>query len=267
MKFLMSFVVLLGLCTAAGTPARAQTPRNLVKAQLKSDLRPGTQSFLVGVHLQIESGWHIYWKYPGDAGLATSVKWELPDGFAVSDLLWPTPIGFEQAGQIQGFGYEEEVVLLAQVTPPPGWAASAMIGAEVRWLACETTCVPGKASLQLQVDPAVASDPADRELLAQWLAHVPIPADAPENPAKIKVTTSGLDYRIELSGIGAEHVQCLLAPADGLSVVSNEVEGLKVHIVLHAMEGPKPSKQPSEAVIAWTEAGKPHAVSVQLGRQ
>jgi len=265
----VSFVVLLGLCAAAGAPApaRAQAPRNLVKAELKSDLRPGAQSFLVGVHLQIEPSWHIYWKYPGDAGMATSVKWKLPDGFAVSELMWPTPIGFEQAGQIQGFGYEDEVVLLARVTPLPGWAKPAMIEAEVRWLACETTCVPGKASLQLQVDPAGAADPADGELLAQWLARVPIPADSPENPAKVRVTTMGLDYRIELSGIGAEHVQCLLAPADGLSIVNNEVAGLKVHIVLHAMEGSKPSNQPSEAVIAWTESGKPHAVSVQLGRQ
>lgn len=264
MKFVIAFVVLLGMCVSA----RAQAPRNLVKAELKSDYRPGTsaQSFLVGVHLQIEPSWHIYWKYPGDAGMATSVKWKLPDGFAISELMWPTPIGFEQAGQIQGFGYEDEVVLLARVTPPAGWSGSAMIGADVSWLCCETTCVPGKASLQMQVDSAVAADADDVELLAQWLARVPIAADSPENPAKVKVIATGLDYRIELSGIGAEHVQCLVAPADGLSVVSNDVDGLKAHIVLHAMEGAKPSNQPSEVVIAWTEGGKPRAVSVRLNR-
>lgn len=266
MKFVIGLVVLVGLCVSAG----AQTPRNLVKAELKSDLRPGApapapaQSFLVGVHLQIEPSWHIYWKYPGDAGMATSVKWKLPEGFTVSDLMWPVPIAFEQPGQIQGMGYEDEVVLLARVTPPAGWSGVATIGAQVSWLCCETTCVPGKASLQLEVDPAVAAAPEDVELLSQWLVRVPIAADSPENPAKIKLAATGLDYRIELSGIGAEHVQCLLAPADGLSVVSNEVEGLKVHIVLHAMDGAKPPNQPSEAVIAWTEGGKQRAVSVRL---
>ena len=262
MKFVMGIVVLLGMCVSAG----AQTPRNLVKAELKSDFRPGAsaQNFLVGVHLRIEPNWHVYWKYPGDAGMATSVKWKLPDGFTVSDLMWPVPIAFEQPGQIQGFGYEDEVVLLARVTPPAGWSGAATIGAEMNWLCCETTCVPGKVSLQLQVDSTVTANPEDVELLAKWLVRVPIPADSPENPAKIKVSSAGLDYRIELSGIGAEHVQCLLAPADGLSVVSNEVEGLKVHIVLHAMEGAKRSSQPSEAVIAWTEAGKQRAVSVRL---
>lgn len=264
MKFVIGFVAFVALCVSAG----AQTPRNLVKAELKSDFRPGApaQSFLVGVHFQIQPNWHIYWKYPGDAGMATNVKWKLPDGFSVSDLMWPVPIAFEQPGQIQGIGYEDEVMLLARVTPPPGWSGTAAIGADVSWLCCETTCVPGKASLELPLDSAAGAmpDPDDVELLAQWLVRVPIPADSPANPAKIKTASTGLDYRIELSGIGAEHLQCLLAPSDGVSVVSNEVDGLKVHVVLHAMEGAKPPSRPSEAVIAWTEAGKQRAVSLQL---
>ncbi len=263
MKSFVGCVAVMVLCVSAW----AQTTRSMAQAQLKSDYRPGAASFLVGVQFQIEPGWHIYWKYPGDAGMATSVKWSLPEGFRISELMWPTPIGFEQAGKIQGIGYEEDVVLLARVTPPAGWSGSAIIGAEVRWLACETTCIPGKASLQVTVDSSAAANREDGELLAEWLARVPVPADSPENPAKVRVTRTGLDYRIELSGIGAEHVQCLVAPADDLSVVSNDVEGLKAHIVLHAMEGAKPSNQPSEAVIAWTDAGKPRAVTVRLGRQ
>ncbi len=45
---------------------------------------PG-QPFKVGVLFRIAPEWHIYWKYPGDAGLATEVKFELPKGFVAGD--------------------------------------------------------------------------------------------------------------------------------------------------------------------------------------
>lgn len=264
MKFVLGglAVMFLGLCMTAA----AQVPQNLVRAELVNDYRPGAASFLVGVHLQIEPEWHIYWKYPGDAGLATSVKWTLPEGFTVSELMWPVPVRFQQEGDVEGIGYEEEVVLLARVTPPPGWSSPVTIGADVRWLACEATCVPGKAAVQTQVDPAAATEASQAELIARWLPQVPVPAESRENPAKVRVITNGMEYRIELSGITAEHVQCIVAPGEGLSVVTNKVEGRTVQLVLHAMDGAKPSNEPSEAVVAWTEGGKPRGVSIRLSR-
>src|ERR1700683_3237285 len=50
--------------------------------------------FAVGVLLKIDPGWHIYWKNPGDAGLPTLVKWDLPSGYSVGDLSYPTPPRF-----------------------------------------------------------------------------------------------------------------------------------------------------------------------------
>lgn len=254
-------LALSGLCVTAA----AQGTPKLVAAELLNDYKPGATSFLVGVHLQIQPEWHIYWKHPGDAGLATRVAWTLPEGFAVSGLMWPVPVRFQQE-DIEAIGYEEDVVLLARVTPPAGWNTPATIGADVRWLACETNCVPGKAQVQMQIDPAIAADAAQADTIAQWLPQVPVPASSSENPAKIRVISTGLDYRIELSGIAAEHVQCIVAPGEGLKVASNKVDGRTVDVSLKAMENAKPSTQPSEAVVAWTDQGKPRGVSVPLNR-
>ena len=39
------------------------------------------QSFTVGVELRMDEGWHTYWQYTGDAGLPTSIEWDMPGGF------------------------------------------------------------------------------------------------------------------------------------------------------------------------------------------
>ena len=82
--------VSLGLAIAlviAGmvVPGRAQIVdgRQLVKAQLVADtqhIEPG-QKFRLGVLYTIAPKWHIYWKYPGDAGIPTQIDWQLPPGF------------------------------------------------------------------------------------------------------------------------------------------------------------------------------------------
>src|ERR671912_492530 len=100
--------VLLTLALWAVVPrqaAAAQVPKDLVKAELLADVasvKPG-EEFTLGVLLKIKPKWHIYWKYPGDAGLPTTVKWKLPDASAASpqpELRFPLPVRFDQPGDV-----------------------------------------------------------------------------------------------------------------------------------------------------------------------
>lgn len=124
-----------------------------VKASLISEedsIQPG-RPFWIGIRLAIDSHWHAYWKNPGDAGMAPNVSWSLPDGFEVSALQWPTPKRFMLNSTV-GFGYEDELVLLAQVTPPSSFnnTASVDVAAEIRWVVCsDSTCLPGDAHVSL----------------------------------------------------------------------------------------------------------------------
>ncbi|NCZ97019.1 thiol:disulfide interchange protein, partial [bacterium] len=78
--------LLLGLIPLLGPASLAAAPV-FQDAQLKVDLisepkpiLPG-QPFTVGLRFQPKPGWHIYWKNPGDSGMAPSVKWRLPQGY------------------------------------------------------------------------------------------------------------------------------------------------------------------------------------------
>src|SRR4051794_37529929 len=124
-----NLLILLALAMWAGVGARAATaaavPKDLVKAELLADaasVKPGEEC-TVGVLLKIKPDWHIYWKYPGDARLPTSVKWKLPNASPGSSARQPElrfllPVRFDQAGDVVGYGYKDEVLLTARVKAP-----------------------------------------------------------------------------------------------------------------------------------------------------
>jgi DsbC/DsbD-like thiol-disulfide interchange protein len=157
--------VLLGTSVAAAD----EPPR--VWARLVADsarLEPGGD-VRIGVLLEMEPGWHVYWKNPGDSGLATEVRWSLPSGFEASDLRWPTPIHFVQPGDLTAYGYEGSVLLASDVrvsTVPAG--AAPKVAAEVSWLACRDVCVLGSASLEQSWPLPVAEAAFDR-----WQTELP----------------------------------------------------------------------------------------------
>ena len=122
-----------------------------VRVRLVADtdhIAPGGD-FHLGVRFEIKPGWHIYWRYPGGAGLATDIQWQLPEGVQVGDLQWPLPIRFTQSEGIPGYGYEGTVVLASRVHAAQDFdPALAIVGAEVSWLACKGVCVLGSARLE-----------------------------------------------------------------------------------------------------------------------
>ena len=119
--------ILLGVFLAATwfayvSPASGQTygGRELVKAELIADTTavvPG-KPFTVGLLLHMVPGWHTYWKYSGDAGLPTELKWTLPPGWKIGEIQWPIPHRLKDPGDIQTYGYDNEVFLMQEITPP-----------------------------------------------------------------------------------------------------------------------------------------------------
>ncbi len=135
-----------------------------VRVQLvaqNTSIRPG-DPFLAAVHFKMSPGWHIYGKNPGDTGLPTTVSWDLPRGFTVSELPWPALQRFTLQG-IASDGYGGEVSLLSRITPPADLSSgNVTIRAHATWLACRIECTPGKAdvSFSLPVGPgAPVPDP------------------------------------------------------------------------------------------------------------
>ena len=72
--------------SSPATAARDPPPEPAhVRLEVFADHRsigPG-ESFRVAVVQHIDRAWHTYWINPGDAGLATQIKWTVPQGYSV----------------------------------------------------------------------------------------------------------------------------------------------------------------------------------------
>jgi thiol:disulfide interchange protein len=175
--------------------------KQLVHAELVADTKaivPG-KSFTVGLLLRMAPGWHTYWKFSGDAGLPSEIKWNLPNGWKVGEIQWPIPLKTTDPGDIQTYGYQDEVLLMQEIVPPPKIDSSSVkLSAEANWLVCERICIPGNASLQLELPTSATSAPANTEMFARFRRL--LPQDSPgTDVVKANWTRAGSDLRLSLT--------------------------------------------------------------------
>jgi thiol:disulfide interchange protein len=175
---LLPTILLLAASAGFKSSAIAQRyeGRELVEARLVADtnaITPG-KTFTAGLLLHMAPGWHTYWRYPGDAGIPTEIKWHLPAGWKIGPIQWPIPLKLNESGDILVYGYHDEVLLMQQITPPATFSGETVaLKADARWLVCEKICIPGGATVQLDLPVTGSSAPANEELFARYRRSLP----------------------------------------------------------------------------------------------
>ena len=135
---------------------------------------PG-QVFYLALDFKLESHWHVYWKNPGASGLSVEIDWDLPEGFVAGEIQWPAPERFELGGLIS-YGFENAVTLIVSIQAPETLelGRTLLIGADVFWLVCKEVCLPGDASLSLElVSGEIAVESANAAVFAATRKRLP----------------------------------------------------------------------------------------------
>jgi len=149
-----------------------KTQVHLLLAQTSA--KPG-DTVQAALQMKMQAGWHTYWRNPGDAGITTTVEWELPAGLTNSPFLWPVPKKMLIAKLI-AYVYENEV-LLPFTFKIPGDAKPGTISLKgaADWLECsDTTCVPQNGDVKASLTIGEKSEPSgDAASIAEWLARIP----------------------------------------------------------------------------------------------
>jgi thiol:disulfide interchange protein DsbD len=198
------YSLLCWLLVAVAPQGLAQTyqGKELVRSQLLADTNaivPG-KPFTVGLLLRMAPGWHTYWKFSGDAGLPTELKWKLPQGWKIGDIQWPIPLKTVDPGDIETYGYENEVLLMQEITPSSKLEDSSVkISTEASWLVCEKICIPGGATLQLDLPVVSTSQPANTDVFARYRRLLPQKFPGP-NVARADWSRVGSDLRLKITG-------------------------------------------------------------------
>lgn len=136
----------------------------------------------MGIGFDLESGWHIYWVNPGDAGDPPHIEWHLPPNFRAGDIRWPVPARLP-TGSLVDYGYEGHVLLAVPLQVPPDYkpGTPSALDADVRYVICREVCIPARAKVALTF-PSTAGAPADaaarRALFTAARARWPQPLPA-----------------------------------------------------------------------------------------
>src|SRR3954462_7663272 len=64
---------------------------------------------LGGIAIQLQPGWHTYWRTPGDSGVPPRFDFSRSDNIDAVTVLWPAPVAFDDGAGGQSFGYKQQV--------------------------------------------------------------------------------------------------------------------------------------------------------------
>lgn len=99
------------------------------------------------------------------------------------------------------YGYENEVMLLAELTPPIDLASGTVtLEGKATWLACAKTCVPGGAPVSLTLPVDTAAQPANEKLFSEFRARLP---QSGLPPFQLRWEPGDTETLIRLKGIPA----------------------------------------------------------------
>ena len=156
MPLLRTLVLTLAAVVAISATAQSLPRFGAAEKHVDAELIAATdaivpgQPLTVGLRLKHEHEWHTYWQVPGDSGLPTQIKWQLPAGFSASAIAWPHPKRLP-VGPLMNFGYEGETLLLTSVQIPADLPVGTPVtlNAKASWLECKDVCIPGDAQVKL----------------------------------------------------------------------------------------------------------------------
>ena len=216
------------------------------KLVLSADTAKPGDTILAGVDLKMDPDWHTYWKNPGDAGMATEIKWQLPPGITNGEIEWPLPQKFPPI-EVTTYGYTNEVMLLVPLTLASNLPAGPVdLKANVSWLECKDVCIPANQDVEATLNVGLETKKSDGDALIQsWQNKVPQdastifystpitswwekPSEGDTRPLMIDVKASGL-----IDFFPATNDAYAIEPKT--EIVSENSNSAKPEVVLHKL--------------------------------
>lgn len=128
---------------------------------------------MAGLEVTMASGWHTYWRAPGDAGIPPQFDWSGSDNLRAVRIHWPRPEVFELSG-MRTLGYEDQMVLPIEFfakddSKPIGVNGQMALGV------CKDICIPVTLEVAATLGVSSASS-SDRTMIEASLDQRPMSA-------------------------------------------------------------------------------------------
>lgn len=195
-----------------------------------------------GVEIKLQSGWHTYWRYPGDSGVPPQFDFSGSDNLKTAKVLYPAPqLHKDESGET--IVYERDVIFPVEVTPQdPGKPVRLHLALD--YAVCAKMCVPAKGNAAL----VVRSGPEANSLLQAAQARVPR-----------KLTADAAGLMLMRSGGGAKPQVTIDIPAPPKGPVTVFVEGPTAEWAL-PIPKPAPQSPPGKREFTFALDGLPPGI-------
>jgi DsbC/DsbD-like thiol-disulfide interchange protein len=149
--------------------------------RLLAGSRSGTV-LLGGIAIQLQPGWHTYWRTPGDSGVPPRFDFSRSDNVEAVTVLWPAPHKFDDGAGGTSLGYLKQIVLpLRIVAKNPEKPVTLRAG--INYAVCEKLCIPVDANAELAFASVASTEDGT---LSEALNAVPKPANVGDpNPLTV----------------------------------------------------------------------------------
>lgn len=137
-------------------PANAAMDKTPVKAIAAGWVKLDSGQSAAVVRFEIENGWHMYWKNPGESGAPPLAQLQSKDGWTLLEPIFPRPSILKSAIDTE-FVYDNTWEWLLPMQGPAGAGAPAC-SIEISWMVCKENCQIGRARLDFAA--ATAAIPA-----------------------------------------------------------------------------------------------------------
>ncbi|MEP3048574.1 MAG: protein-disulfide reductase DsbD domain-containing protein [Roseibium sp.] len=132
---------------------------------------PEDGHYRVGLEFLMEPGWHTYWRYAGESGIPPQITFKDQTNIKSLEVLYPVPERYND-GFSESIVYHDGIVLPI-IVKPETLESPVRLSMDVFFGICKEICVPGDASLTLELSSDAISDTLADKLISRDLAAVP----------------------------------------------------------------------------------------------
>jgi len=231
-----SFVLIAATSVASAQPVPdgAMDGSALVRPTVMAEHRsigPEAPTALA-IRFQVQDGWHVYWRNPGDTGAEMTVNYKGPDWASIGDLQWPVPERYRSPGDLLDFVHHGAPVLLTELRiDADKWASAGspdLLKFELafEWFVCKDICLLGEGSTSIEI-PIAEEARARREVTREHAAAfrsarsaLPVPHDQVEPGT---YTAAFEDHTLTIHAPGADRLTFFAYESPQLAVPENSL--------------------------------------------
>lgn len=172
------------LCAAYIQPASAKTPVWVSTDHIRAQLIPGVASIgkdtiiEAALDVELDKGWHTYWRVPGDSGLPPRFDWEGSDNVESVETSYPAPKRKSESGGLYTFGYSDRVTFpLVLKLKQPETATALKLKLEI--MVCKDICIPQHLELSAAIPAGTGAPSSMAPLIKKAQEKLPVSGARP----------------------------------------------------------------------------------------